>query len=114
MRGQDGKAYGKAAVKIPIRTKSPWRTCCGVRAARIPPLEMYLLSEDMNAKIKACKTEEEMMKVLGEEGIALDDDLPDSPGGGYGDGTHRKKQHAYTALNREKTILFSGFLAYLV
>lgn len=81
---------------------------------RVYPLEMYLLSEDMKAKIKACKTEEEMMKVLGEEGNALDDDLPDSPGGGYGDGTHRKKQQAYTALNREKTILFSGFLAYLV
>ena len=44
------------------------------------------LSDDVKAKIKACKTEEEMLKVLGEEGIALDDELLDSVSGGYGDG----------------------------
>lgn len=44
------------------------------------------LSDDVKAKIKACKTEDEMLKVLGEEGIALDDELLDSVSGGYGDG----------------------------
>ena len=42
------------------------------------------LSEDMKTKIKACKTEDEMMKVLAEAGIALDDELLDSVSGGAG------------------------------
>ena len=45
------------------------------------------LSDDVKAKIKACKTEEEMLRVLGEEGIDLGDDQLDSLSGGYGDGT---------------------------
>ena len=43
------------------------------------------LSEDVKNKIKACKTEEEMLKVLGQEGIALDDELLEGVSGGYGD-----------------------------
>ena len=44
------------------------------------------LSDDVKEKIKACKTEDEMLKVLGEEGIALDDELLEGVSGGYGDG----------------------------
>ena len=40
------------------------------------------LSEDVKTKIKACKTEEEMMKVLDEEKIELDPELLDSISGG--------------------------------
>ena len=49
------------------------------------------LSDDVKAKIKACKTEDEMLKVLGEEGIALDDDLLDSVSGGNKGGCPRHK-----------------------
>ena len=40
------------------------------------------LSEDVKAKIKACKTEEEMLRVLAEEKIELDSELLDSVSGG--------------------------------
>ena len=40
------------------------------------------LSEDVKTKIKACKTEEEMMRVLAEEKIELDPELLDSISGG--------------------------------
>ena len=43
------------------------------------------LSEDAKNKIKACKTEEEMMRVLDEEKIALDPELLDSVSGGVSD-----------------------------
>ena len=43
------------------------------------------LSEDVKGKLKACKTEDEMMKVLAEEKIELDPELLDSVSGG-GDG----------------------------
>ena len=43
------------------------------------------LSEDVKAKIKACKTEEEMMNVLAEEKIELDAELLESVNGGYTD-----------------------------
>ena len=47
--------------------------------------ELYnSLSEDVKAKIKACKTEEEMMNVLAEEKIELDPELLDSVSGGDG------------------------------
>ena len=40
------------------------------------------LSEDVKAKIKACKTEEEMLRVLAEEKIALDPELLEGVSGG--------------------------------
>ena len=40
------------------------------------------LSEDVKTKIKACKTEDEMMKVLAEEKIELDTALLGSVSGG--------------------------------
>ena len=40
------------------------------------------LSEDVKAKLKACKTNEEMMKVLDEEKVALDPALLDEVSGG--------------------------------
>ena len=40
------------------------------------------LSEDVKARLKACKTEEEMMKVLSEEKIELDLDLMEKVSGG--------------------------------
>ena len=40
------------------------------------------LSEDVKTKIKACQTEEEMMRVLEEEKIALDPELLESVSGG--------------------------------
>ena len=40
------------------------------------------LSEDVKAKIKACKTEEEMMRVLDEEKIALDPEVLEGVSGG--------------------------------
>ena len=40
------------------------------------------LSEDVKAKIKTCKTEEEMMQVLAEDKIELDPELLDSVSGG--------------------------------
>ena len=40
------------------------------------------LSEDIKERLKACKTEEEMMKVLDEEKIELDPDLLDEASGG--------------------------------
>ena len=40
------------------------------------------LSEDVKAKIKACKTEEEMMRVLAEEKIELDPELLEGISGG--------------------------------
>ena len=40
------------------------------------------LSEDVKAKIKACKTKEEMLRVLAEEKIELDPELLDSVSGG--------------------------------
>ena len=43
------------------------------------------LSEDVKTKIKACQTEEEMMRVLAEEKIALDPELLDSVSGGVSD-----------------------------
>ena len=43
------------------------------------------LSEDVKAKIKACETEEEMLKVLDEEKIELDPEILDEANvtGGY-------------------------------
>ena len=41
------------------------------------------LSEDVKAKLKACGTEEEMMKVLDEEKIELDPALLDEASGGF-------------------------------
>ena len=41
------------------------------------------LSEDVKTKIKACKTEEEMMNVLAQEKIELDPELLDSVSGGH-------------------------------
>ena len=43
------------------------------------------LSEDVKAKLKACKTNEEMMKVLDEEKVALDPALLEGVSGGLGD-----------------------------
>ena len=43
------------------------------------------LSEDVKTKIKACKTEEEMMRVLEEEKIELDSELLESVSGGASD-----------------------------
>ena len=40
------------------------------------------LSDEVKAKIKACKTEEEMLKVLQDEKIELDPDMLDSVSGG--------------------------------
>ena len=40
------------------------------------------LSEETKAKIRACKSEQEMLKVLAEERIELDPDLLDSVSGG--------------------------------
>ncbi len=40
------------------------------------------LSDDVKRKIKACKTEEEMMKVLSDEMIELDPDLLEKVSGG--------------------------------
>ena len=40
------------------------------------------LSEDIKERLKACKTEEEMMKVLDEEKIELDPGLLDEASGG--------------------------------
>ena len=40
------------------------------------------LSEDVKKKIKACQTEEEMLRVLAEEKIELDPELLDSVSGG--------------------------------
>lgn len=40
------------------------------------------LSEETKAKIKACKSEQEMLKVLAEERIELDPDLLGSVSGG--------------------------------
>ena len=40
------------------------------------------LSEDVKEKIKACQTEEEMLRVLSEEKIELDPELLDSVSGG--------------------------------
>ena len=40
------------------------------------------LSEDVKAKLKACRSEEEMMKVLDEEKIELDPELLDGVSGG--------------------------------
>ena len=40
------------------------------------------LSEDVKAKIKACQTEEEMLRVLSEEKIELDPDLLEGVSGG--------------------------------
>ena len=40
------------------------------------------LSDDVKAKIKACKSEQEMLDVLGKEGIALDPDLLEGVAGG--------------------------------
>ena len=40
------------------------------------------LSEDVKTKIKACQTEEEMMRVLAEEKIELDPELLESVSGG--------------------------------
>ncbi len=42
------------------------------------------LSEDVKAKIKACKSEEEMMRVLDAEKIELDPELLDEVSGGGG------------------------------
>ena len=42
------------------------------------------LSEDVKAKLKACKTEKEMLKVLDEEKITLDPELLDEVSGGDG------------------------------
>ena len=45
--------------------------------------ELYSsLSEDVKSKIKACKTEEEMMKVLSEADVELDPELLESVSGG--------------------------------
>ena len=41
------------------------------------------LSDEVKAKIKACKTEEEMLKVLQDEKIELDPELLDKVSGGY-------------------------------
>ena len=40
------------------------------------------LSEETKAKIRACKSEQEMLKILAEERIELDPDLLDSVSGG--------------------------------
>ena len=40
------------------------------------------LSEDVKAKLKACRSEEEMMKVLDEEKVELDPELLDGVSGG--------------------------------
>ncbi len=40
------------------------------------------LSEETKAKIRACKSEQEMLKVLAEERIELDPELLDSVSGG--------------------------------
>ncbi len=40
------------------------------------------LSEDVKARIKACKSEEEMLKVLREESIELDPELLETVSGG--------------------------------
>ena len=40
------------------------------------------LSEDVKAKLKNCKSEEEMMKVLDEEKVELDPELLDEISGG--------------------------------
>ena len=40
------------------------------------------LREDVKTKIKACKTEEEMLRVLSEEKIELDPELLDEVSGG--------------------------------
>ncbi len=40
------------------------------------------LSDEVKAKIKACKTEEEMLKVLQDEKIELDPELLDGVSGG--------------------------------
>ena len=40
------------------------------------------LSDEVKAKIKACKTEEEMLKVLQDEKIELDPELLDKVSGG--------------------------------
>ena len=40
------------------------------------------LSEDVKARLKACKTEEEMLKVLQDEKIELDPELLESVSGG--------------------------------
>ena len=46
-------------------------------------MEFYnTLSEDMKARIKACKSEEEMMRVLADEQIELDPDLLENVSGG--------------------------------
>ena len=42
------------------------------------------LSEDVKAKIKACKSEEEMMSVLDAEKVELDPELLDEVSGGLG------------------------------
>ena len=39
-------------------------------------------SEEVKAKLKACKSEEEMMQVLDEEGIMLDPEILDKISGG--------------------------------
>ena len=62
------------------------------------------LSEDVKTKIKACKTEEEMMRVLAEEKIELDPELLDSVSGGLvhkpdrGEG-HERCQHSSKSLS---------------
>ncbi len=49
------------------------------------------LSEDVKAKLKECKSEEEMLKVLEEENIKLDPDvLEDVSGGRLHPGEERK------------------------
>lgn len=49
------------------------------------------LSEDVKAKLKECKSEEEMLKVLEEENIKLDPDvLEDVSGGRLNPGDVRK------------------------
>ena len=40
------------------------------------------LSEDIKAKLKECKTDEEMLKVLGHNKIKLDDELLSGVAGG--------------------------------
>ena len=52
------------------------------------------LSEDVKAKIKACKTEEEMMRVLAEEKIELDSELLESVSGGVSDWDTEKECRA--------------------
>ena len=51
------------------------------------------LSEDVKAKLKACKTEGEMLKVLEDEKIALDPELLDEASGGGVSDYGRCPQH---------------------